>query len=57
MEKYMSEKEDKINIGQLLGNASSHDLIGTNGMSTNGLVSLVENIIQEIMNKEKDENR
>ena len=55
MEAYMSQRENKLNIDQLLGNISKNDLIGTNGISSNGLATLVENIIHEIMNKEKSE--
>ena len=50
MEAYMSQTENKLNIDQLLGNISKNDLIGTNGISSNGLATLVENIIHEIMN-------
>ena len=55
MEAYMSQTENKLNIDQLLGNISKNDLIGANGISSNGLATLVENIIHEIMNKEKSE--
>ena len=55
MEAYMSQTENKLNIDQLLGNISKNDLIGANGISSNGLATLVENIIHEIMNKEKNE--
>jgi len=55
METYMSQIENKLNIDQLLGNLSKDDLVGANGISSNGLASLVENIIHEIMNKEKSE--
>jgi transposase-like protein len=55
MERYMSQTENKLNIDQLLGNISKNDLIGANGISSNGLATLVENIIHEIMNKEKSE--
>jgi len=51
----MNKKENKINIDQLLGNLSKNDLVGVNGISSNGLASLVENILHEIMNKEKGE--
>ena len=51
----MSQIENKLNIDQLLGNLSKNDLVGANGISSNGLASLVENIIHEIMNKEKSE--
>lgn len=51
----MSQIENKLNIDQLLGNLSKNDLVGANGISSNGLASLVENIIHEIMNKEKNE--
>ena len=51
----MSKMENKLNIDQLLGNLSKNDLVGANGISSNGLASLVENIIHEIMNKEKNE--
>ena len=55
MDAYMSKMENKLNIDQLLGNLSKNDLVGANGISSNGLASLVENIIHEIMNKEKSE--
>ena len=55
MDAYMSQIENKLNIDQLLGNLSKNDLVGANGISSNGLASLVENIIHEIMNKEKNE--
>ena len=55
MEAYMSQTENKLNIDQLLGNISKNDLIGANRISSNGLATLVENIIHEIMNKEKSE--
>ena len=55
MDAYMSQIEKKLNIEQLLGNISKNDLVGSNGISSNGLASLVENIIHEIMNKEKRE--
>jgi transposase-like protein len=55
MEAYMSQIENKLNIDQLLENISKNDLIGANGISSNGLAALVENIIHEIMNKEKNE--
>ena len=55
MDAYMSQIENKLNIDQLLGNLSKNDLVGANGISLNGLASLVENIIHEIMNKEKNE--
>jgi len=51
----MNQRENKLNIDQLLGNISKNDLIGANGISSNGLATLVENIIHEIMNKEKNE--
>ena len=52
---YMSQIENKLNIDQLLKNLSKNDLVGSNGINSNGLASLVENIIHEIMNKEKNE--
>jgi len=55
MDAYMSQTENKLNIDQLLKNLSKNDLVGSNGISSNGLASLVENIIHEIMNKEKNE--
>jgi len=55
MDAYMSQIENKLNIDQLLKNLSKNDLVGSNGISSNGLASLVENIIHEIMNKEKNE--
>ena len=55
MDAYMSQIENKLNIDQLLGNLSKNDLVGANGISSNGLASLIENIIHEIMNKEKNE--
>ena len=55
MDAYMSQMENKLSIDQLLGNLSKNDLVGANGISSNGLASLVENIIHEIMNKEKNE--
>jgi transposase-like protein len=53
MDAYMSETENKLNIDQLLEKLSRNDLVGANGISSNGLVTIVENIIHEIMNKEK----
>jgi transposase-like protein len=59
MEMYMSEKleskKPKININEIIGNLSYEDLVGLNGLSKNGLVSLVEGLLQEIMGKEKAE--
>jgi len=55
MDTYMNQIENKLNIDQLLGNMSKNDLVGANGISSNGLATLVENIIHEIMNKEKSE--
>lgn len=55
MDAYMSQMKNKLNIDKLLGNLSKNDLVGANGISSNGLASLVENIIHEIMNKEKSE--
>lgn len=55
MEKYMSKKSDEYNIENILKNMNASQLVGTNGISSNGMVSLVENIIHEIMNKEKEE--
>jgi len=55
MDAYMSQIENKLNIDQLLKNLSKNDLVESNGISSNGLASLVENIIHEIMNKEKNE--
>ncbi len=49
----MSEIKNKLNIGQLFEKVSRNDLVGDNGISSNGLATLVENIIHEIMNKEK----
>lgn len=51
----MSKMENKLNIDQLLGNLNKNTIVGSNGISSNGLASLVENIIHEIMNKEKQE--
>jgi len=53
MDAYMSKMEDGFNLEKLLGDLSQNDLVGRNGISSNGLTSLVENIIHEIMNKEK----
>ena len=55
MDAYMSQIENKMNIDKLLGNLNKNNLVGNNGISSNGLASLVENIIHEIMNKEKSE--
>ena len=56
MEMYMKNPNEKImNVQKLIGELSHEDLIGTNGISKNGLIGLVENILQEIMNKEKKE--
>ena len=55
MEAYMNQTENRLNIDQIPGNISKNDLIGANGISSNGLATLVENIIHEIMNKEKSE--
>ena len=55
MNAYMSQIENKLNIDQLLKNLSKNDLVGSNGINSNGLASLVENIIHVIMNKEKNE--
>jgi len=49
MDAYMSKMENKLNIDQLLGNLSKNDLVGANGISSNGLASLVENILHEII--------
>jgi transposase-like protein len=51
----MNEQEKKVNIQNILGNIKYEDLIGENGVSKNGLIGLVENILQEIMGKEKKE--
>lgn len=36
MDAYMSQIENKLNIDQLLGYLSKHDLVGANGISSNG---------------------
>lgn len=51
----MSQIENKLNIDQLFGNLSKNDLVCSYGITSNGLASLVENIIYEIMRKEKNE--
>ena len=47
----MSQIKNKLNIDQLLGNISKNDLIGANTISSNGLATLVENIIHEVIFK------
>ena len=49
------ENSKKIDIRDIVGNLTQEDLTGLNGISKNGLISLVENILQEIMSKEKQE--
>ena len=36
MEAYMNQTENKLNIDRILGNISKNDLIGANGISSNG---------------------
>jgi len=56
MEMYMKKEDSKkIDIRDIVGNLTHEDLIGANGISKNGLVGLVENILEEIMGKEKKE--
>jgi len=55
MDRYMSQQDKKVNVQNILGNIKYEDLIGENGVSKNGLIGLVENILQEIMGKEKKE--
>ena len=44
-----------MDIRDIVDNLTQEDLLGLNGISKNGLVSLIENILQEIMSKEKQE--
>ena len=55
MDTYMNQQDKKVNVQNILGNIKYEDLIGENGVSKNGLIGLVENILQEIMGKEKKE--
>ena len=55
MDTYMNQQDKKVNVQNILGNIKYEDLIGVNGISKNGLIGLVENILQEIMGKEKKE--
>lgn len=53
MDTYMSKNENKFNLENLISKIDQSNLVGQNGITSNGLSSLVENIIHEIMNKEK----
>ena len=55
MEEYMSKRNEGYNIESILKNMDASQVVGRNGISSNGMVSLVENIIHEIMQKEKEE--
>ena len=55
MDTYMNQQDKKVNVQNILGNIKYEDLIGANGVSKNGLIGLMENILQEIMGKEKKE--
>ena len=55
MDTYMNQQDKKVNVQNILGNIKYEDLMGANGVSKNGLIGLMENILQEIMGKEKKE--
>ena len=54
MDTYMSKNENKFSLENLINKIDQNNLVGQNGITSNGLASLVENIIHEIMNKEKN---
>ena len=54
MDTYMSKNENKFSLENLINKIDQNNLVGQNGITSNGLSSLVENIIHEIMNKEKN---
>ena len=49
MDTYMNQQDKKVNVQNILGNIKYEDLIGVNGISKNGLIGLVENILQEMV--------
>ena len=49
----MNKNESKFSLENLISKADKNNLVGENGITSNGLVNLIENIIHEIMNKEK----
>ena len=49
----MNKNESKFSLEKLISKADKNNLVGENGITSNGLVNLIENIIHEIMNKEK----
>tara|TARA_B100000965_G_scaffold314583_1_gene274654 strand:- start:43 stop:1284 length:1242 start_codon:yes stop_codon:yes gene_type:complete len=53
MDTYMNKNESKFSLENLISKADKNNLVGENGITSNGLVNLIENIIHEIMNKEK----
>ena len=53
MDRYMNKNESKFSLENLISKADKNNLVGENGITSNGLVNLIENIIHEIMNKEK----
>ena len=56
MDTYMNKNKNKnkFSLENLIGKIDQKSLVGQNGISSNGLSNLVENIIHEIMNKEKN---
>lgn len=53
MDTYMNKNESKFSLENLISKADKNNLVAENGITSNGLVNLIENIIHEIMNKEK----
>ena len=53
MDTNMNKNESKFSLENLISKADKNNLVGENGINSNGLVNLIENIIHEIMNKEK----
>ena len=53
MDRYMNKNESKFSLENLISKADKNNLVAENGITSNGLVNLIENIIHEIMNKEK----
>ena len=53
MDTYMNKNESKFSLENLISKTDKNNLVGENGITSNGLVNLIENIIHEIMNKEK----
>ena len=46
----MNKNESKFSLENLISKADKNNLVGENGITSNGLVNLIENIIHEIMN-------